>query len=62
VQGSIKQVVMRTLGTGLLLMATIPPAAVVLSRPPAQKSITLRMTFLPADGNTVSAPTGSASR
>lgn len=48
---SIKRALLRTLATGALALATVPPTAVILTRPPETKSIVLRMTMEPAGDN-----------
>ena len=54
----IRRAVLRTLATGAFLVATVPPAAVVLSQPEAEKSIVLNVSLTPAtdDNPMLSAP------
>jgi hypothetical protein len=54
--------VLRTLAIGALTFALVPPAAVVLTRPPATKSIVLRMSMEPATDNPMMKAPASATR
>jgi hypothetical protein len=54
----IRRAVLRTLATGAFLVATVPPAAVVLSHPKPDKAIELNVSLTPAtdDNPMLSAP------
>jgi len=49
VDATIRKAVMRTLATGALLIAVVPPAAVLATQPRPVKSIVLKMSLEPSD-------------
>jgi hypothetical protein len=51
VDSAIRTAVLRKLATGALLIAIVPPAAVLFTRPQPTKSIVLKMSLEPVADN-----------
>ena len=59
-ESQIRRAVLRTLATGAFLVAIVPGAAVVLTRPQPTKSIVLQVTLTPESDNPMMSATAGA--